>query len=79
MLNVKEAVDRAANQLTWLFQSATNVKLEELELSEDEQYWLITLSYDEEDSVGIKNRKYKTFKVKSETGDVVAMKIRTVH
>ncbi|MBM4325761.1 MAG: hypothetical protein FJ118_01245 [Deltaproteobacteria bacterium] len=49
-------------------------RLEEVDLSEDEKYWLITLGWDEDD-LGIR-RVYKVFKVDSETGKVVSMRMR---
>ncbi len=71
-----------------------DLRLEEVELSEDKHSWLITLSYD----LPLKNRsqleellsspisskkvffrrEYKLFKVNSETGEVESMKIRQV-
>ena len=65
----------------------TNLRLEEVELSEDKKFWLITLGYDLSNSVKnnpletigigiVENREYKIFKVDSETGEVESMKIR---
>lgn len=65
-----------------------NLRLEEIELSEDKQFWLITLGFDvplngDRDSVEFfpsftsKNRReYKIFKVSTQTGEVQSMKIR---
>ncbi|HEY9648141.1 MAG TPA: hypothetical protein V6C88_17325 [Chroococcidiopsis sp.] len=66
-----------------------DLRLEEVELSEDKHAWLITLGYDlldknrsqfEELMVPKKpfRREYKLFRVNSETGEVEAMKIRQV-
>ncbi|NJO79529.1 MAG: hypothetical protein HC827_14105 [Cyanobacteria bacterium RM1_2_2] len=68
-----------------------DLRLEEAELSDDRNFWLITLGFD----VPIKSlntigelltvpnvykktyrREYKTFKVNAQTGEVEAMKIR---
>jgi hypothetical protein len=64
--------------------------LEELELSEDKKFWLITLGFNrpvprtknpllpEITSSPEYKREYKLFKVDSETGEVKSMKIREV-
>lgn len=66
-----------------------DVRLEEAELSEDKQYWLITLGFNRlvdktsnplADLVAIPNyeRDYKVFKINAQTGEVQSMKIRQV-
>lgn len=66
-----------------------NLRLEEVELSEDDKHWLITLGYDTPTMVqsvpaflspGSKQplREYKLFRIDSTTGKVEAMKIRKV-
>ena len=68
-----------------------NVRLEEVELSEDEKHWMITLGYDvfsdpsEVQNVLISHpglrdryREYKQFRVNAENGNVESMKIRPV-
>ncbi|NEP82228.1 MAG: hypothetical protein F6K39_31245 [Okeania sp. SIO3B3] len=58
------------------------LRLEEVELSEDRKYWLITLGFitttaGEEESFFLKKeRDYKVFKIHAETGEVESMKIR---
>jgi hypothetical protein len=64
-----------------------DLRLEETELSEDRQYWLITLGYDRPipshndlfgGIAGIINkyqREWRVFKVDAETGEVLSMKI----
>ncbi len=64
------------------------VLVEEVELSEDGRYWLITLGYNLPneppdvwgllDAGGKQHREYKTFKIDRETGEVRSMKIRKV-
>lgn len=86
MLDVQEAVEKASIYCKKMFRSsgATNIELEEVELSEDEAYWLITLSFTlpllgtflPEVVTGKRRTKYKVFKVESETGNVVSVKIR---
>jgi hypothetical protein len=58
------------------------VYLEEVELSEDEKYWFITLGY-YEPIVGVlanlaRRKNYKVFKVSTKDGQVISMKIRQV-
>lgn len=93
-IDVKSAVTAALEYLNFLQEKISNelqeVRLEEVELSDDKKYWLITLGYD----VPVRNRnslerimpsysptyrrEYKLFKVNSETSQVEAMKIREV-
>lgn len=91
-IDVKTAVSAALNYLNFLQDNISKeiqtIRLEEVELSEDKNYWLITLGYD----VPVKNqfsslispltpvykREYKLFKVNSETSEVESMKIRTI-
>ncbi|MDF5717484.1 MAG: hypothetical protein PUP93_27370 [Rhizonema sp. NSF051] len=67
-----------------------DILLEELELSEDKNFWLITLGFNRP-VLKTKNplfpelvaspeykREYKLFKIDSETGEVQSMKIRQV-
>ena len=64
---------------------ATDVDLEEVELSSDGKYWLVTLSYQEmrrkslelPDFLRVPRQKFKVFKVDRRTDSVVSMKIRT--
>jgi hypothetical protein len=86
MLDVKEAAQRASEYFAGLYadQGVSNVQLEEVELTDDAQYWLITLSYPViPDMAGmpinlVSRRNYKVFKIDSKTGEVKSMKIRNV-
>jgi hypothetical protein len=92
MLDVKEAAHRASEYFAGLYgdQSVSNVQLEEVELTDDGQYWLITLSYplfpprmalagNPELPINLAlKRKYKVFKIDAKTGEVKSMKIRNV-
>ena len=80
MLDVKEAAHRASEYFAGLYagQGVSDVQLEEVELTEDGQYWLITLSYPTNAIFIDANRKYKVFKIDAKTGEVKSMKIRTV-
>lgn len=97
MIDVKTAVESAYKYLQFVRDmiggQLEDLRLEEVELSEDKHSWLITLGYD----LPVKNRsqieelltspispkkafrrEYKLFRVNSETGEVEAMKIRQV-
>lgn len=78
MLDVKSAVKVATEYLSSLVPAAQQTRLEEVELTEDGAYWLITLSYYAEGGIPFESRSYKLLKVDRQTGDVVAMKIRTL-
>jgi hypothetical protein len=61
-----------------------DIRLEEVELTDDKDYWLITLGYDLPDkfkgALGLEvfRREYKLFRVNAQTGEVESMKIRSV-
>lgn len=87
MINVKNAVKSAYDYFQSIQDLMNNhiedLNLEEVELSEDEKFWLITLGFYR--PIKTPNlfeekykRVYKLFKVNSETGAVEAMKIREV-
>ncbi len=87
MLDVKEAAQRASEYFAGLYadEGVANVQLEEVELTDDGQYWLITLSYPmvppNQSPLFFNvssNRKYKVFKIDATTGEVKSMKIRNV-
>lgn len=89
MIDLKTAVSSAQTYLQSIqdiMGDLQDLRLEEVELSKDKKYWLITLGYD----IPVKTksllaigtplvtREYKIFKVSSETGEVEAMKIRKI-
>ncbi len=84
-IDVKTAVESANRYFRSLagmigsINELSNIRLEEVELSDDKRYWLITLGFDRSDrSILSSDREYKLFKINSETGEVEAMKIREV-
>ena len=97
MIDVKEAAQRAAEYFGSLYSDKpySDVLLEEVEMTDDEKNWLITLSYAYEPPASIldplstveraftppkpKPRKYKLFKIDGATGNVKAMKIRSLN
>ena len=79
MIDVRLATNAAVEYLKQFFPDVNNVQLEEVEISEDEKFWMVTLSYDDTDRFGMtynRSRKYKIFKIDSNTGGVLSMKIR---
>ncbi len=94
-INVQQAVMAAQNYFksikTMMGKPIQDLRLEEVELSEDKKYWLITLGFNHpintpKNPLGIPGineipkfeREYKIFKIDSETGQVQSMKIREV-
>ncbi len=88
-IDVRKAAVAATNYFQALFPGVSNFSLEEVELSEDEKYWLITLgvevrkstvkySPDYEDILNPPSTKFKVFKVDRKTGQVLAMKNRSL-
>ena len=82
MINVQDATKRAKDHLREFFPEADEVQLEEVELTPDKAYWLVTLSY-----AGVSNSvassllvgkslRYKIFKLDAESGEVISMKVR---
>ena len=84
-VDVKKAVELARGYLSDVLQvSALQVLLEEVELSEDRQFWLITLSFPAprlspvQVIAGLANREYKIVRLRADTGELVSIKIRTL-
>ena len=92
MIDVKQAIRAAAAFVAEIFsdEKLLDVRFEEVELTEDEKTWLITLSLLRKqkattgladawsDAGGRMEREYKILAVESETGRVRSMKIRQV-
>ena len=93
MISVKDAVSKALQGFNQFFpdQELQGLELEEVEMSEDEQYWLITLGFDVPNlnpptGIGaimqtnqqIYKRKYKVFEIEATSGKVKSMKIRQI-
>ncbi|OCR00587.1 hypothetical protein BCD67_11440 [Oscillatoriales cyanobacterium USR001] len=90
-INVQNAVITAQNYLFSLPDMTglvrEDLRLEEVELSDDKKYWFITLGFSRPvdksknplaDLVAVSSyeRVYKVFKINAETGEVQSMKIR---
>lgn len=82
MIDVKEATKRAKEHLVNFFPDADEVQLEEVELTPDKAFWLVTLSYaGASNSVASsllvgKSMRFKIFKLDAKTGEVISMKVR---
>jgi len=88
MIEVKQAVANAVGFLREIYdeEGLRDVRLEEVELSEDEGMWQITLSFHRAGGESTSSdlaaaiftkREFKTVAVSSATGKVQSMKIRT--
>jgi hypothetical protein len=92
MIDVKQAVKAAIKfaEETLGPEEAAGARLEEIELSSDDAFWLITLGLPRRAALeegrttwellasAPAKRDYKVFKVNKKTGKVVSMKIRNV-
>ena len=81
MIDVKQAANVAISYLTELMPEIEprSARLDEVELSEDREFWSITLSYPDPGAMYTpypQIREYKMFKIASQTGEVLSMKIR---
>ena len=82
MINVKEAVKKAAEYFMDLYPSQfSNVLVEEIERTGND--WLITLGYDVPSDIrsllaSKAARRFKLLRINGDTGEVISMKIREV-
>lgn len=82
-MNANELALIAVNYLKGFFPDVDKVQLEEIEITDDNKYWNITLSYESQDTsvenslwLGNRSRKFKIFKIGATSGEVRSMKIR---
>ena len=90
MIDVKTAVARAVEYISELLPKGTvrNLRLEEVERTDDDRHWLVTLGYSAPKDEGEADlnailgspseREYKQFEIDAQTGEVSAMRIRTI-
>ncbi|MEP7170108.1 MAG: hypothetical protein ABI855_12115 [Bacteroidota bacterium] len=82
MMDVKSAAEVSADYLKKFFPGAAKIQLEEVEITDDKKYWNITLSYEgaevQTGFITFGARSFRTFKVDSESGEVLAMKMKSV-
>ena len=85
MIEVKDAVGSAILFLEEMYpdDKSRDVRLEEVVLTDNEVFWLITLSFLRKGSgstlelaMGTRKREYKQIKVNADTGKVLQMVIR---
>jgi hypothetical protein len=77
MISNKEAAQKAIEYLVNFYSDTKNVLLEEVDVSEDNKFWLITLSFDSiipqsalDIAIGKNSRDYKIFEIDKMTGEV---------
>ncbi|MBP0019555.1 MAG: hypothetical protein J7647_18635 [Cyanobacteria bacterium SBLK] len=93
VLNVQTAVQIAINYFKTiqndLGDNIQDIRLEEVEISDDDKSWFITLGYDDPKQIPYNpilpdanyrqyERTYKIFEIAAETGKVKSMKIRKI-
>ena len=83
MINIKEASQKSIEHINSLYPNRDlgDILLEEAELSEDGQFWIVIVSFQRPaasggvgESVFTGNRSYKVFKLLAENGEVRSMK-----
>ena len=83
MIDARKAAQVAQEYLKSVYPGTQfqNLQLEEVELTDDHKFWMITLSYVAPGSVIFvypTPKDYKIFKIGSEDGEVLSMKIRQI-
>ncbi|MCX6319900.1 MAG: hypothetical protein NTW29_21655 [Bacteroidetes bacterium] len=85
MIPVKEATSKAINYIAMLFEQSQIFGVEEVEITDDSKYWLITIAIaDDSNSSPIPyanilkkdKKKYKVVQLDSNTGDLKSVKMR---
>ncbi len=83
MINVNEASARAIEHLKKLYpdHELGEILFEEAEITDDDQFWVVMLSYKSPISAGgvgrsmfVGDRGYKVFKLLAETGEIRSVK-----
>jgi hypothetical protein len=87
LIDVREASQKAIDHLQSLYPDTDpgSILFEEAELTDDDKFWIITLSYKSPvaaggvgQSVYVGDRSYKVFKLLAETGEIRSIKNRTL-
>ena len=83
MLSIREAAQNALGFYREIYPDISGELVEEVELDDTQNYWLITLSFPVTDNAASPflpktARKYKLFKIDAQSGHVESMKIRTL-
>ena len=83
-MEVKEATEKAVEHLKQFYPTVEKVQLEEVEITDDNKYWNIVLSYENIEITPLsylqvgQQRTFKVFKIDAKTGKVRSMKIRNL-
>ena len=81
MIDVKDATRIATEHFAELYQGTyQNLAVEEVELSEDEKHWLVTLGFSVQGlqsmTAASTTREHKEIRVATDSGRVVSMRIK---
>jgi hypothetical protein len=82
MIEITGTIKKITEYLQSFYPNTKKIQVEEMVLSDDKKFWDITMSYetDEPQSGSFlateKSRKYKVFRIDSESGEVLSMKVR---
>ena len=83
-MDVKEATEKAIEYFKKFYPNVEKVQLEEVEITDDDKYWNIVLSYENVETTPLsylqigQQRTFKVFKIDAKTGKVRSMKIRNI-
>ena len=83
-MDVKEAIEKAIEYFKKFYPNVEKVQLEEVEITDDDKYWNIVLSYENMETTPLsylqigQQRTFKVFKIDANTGKVRSMKIRNL-
>ncbi len=83
-MDVKEATEKAIEYFKKFYPGVEKVHLEEVEITDDDNYWNVVLSYENVETTPLsylqigQQRTFKVFKIDAKTGKVRSMKIRNI-
>ncbi|MGD9329166.1 MAG: hypothetical protein PVH48_09395 [Cyclobacteriaceae bacterium] len=83
-MDVKEATEKAIEYFKKFYPNIEKVQLEEVEITDDDKYWNIVLSYENMETTPLsylqigQQRTFKVFKIDADTGKVRSMKIKNI-
>ncbi len=81
IIDVKKAVNIASEYVSYLFDDKVyNLRLEEVEISDKEDFWYVTLSFEKHPPIGRipQHREYKKIKINAVTGKVKSVTVRNI-
>jgi hypothetical protein len=75
IIDARAAAKAAEICFQQLFPEKIKFRFEQVELSEDQEHWIVIIGFDEPPAfIGSPKQKIKTFKVNAQTGAVVSMR-----